>query len=546
MDLATSSTPPPSEDMPAPSDAELTATRPICRVSSYTGLAQRRVPLDAAVIPKALTFWCAGVPSNQLRAATHAPAIYLVPGEEGHRLIHESHSDPSAFASATHRIRLCERYRAAPGGGPGDLQRLLHPRQVNLIGHLLTAIKYPDYCLDLGPHPREKDRVELHLRPGALIKHRLDRQICGSAYDQLESDLALLAQTMVVIQRRAAPGVDEWEDLIYSPLVEHLETGRRRLLDGYELPVATDQGKTGHEGASNAPRRHRTWRLSLGHGLAAMLRTVPSDLCVISSPLWNAATRDVSAQWLALYLSGSGYDGTSRMHPHRLTTLAERMRLYPDKYHAVLVKEGVLRPTAEKPSLIDRAGDWRQLPNGPAKPTVGSSKQLADTARPAISALRQAIQRITRSVARLEQRGAIAQAEMIPAIRPSDIAPSQIGRRLSLFDQLTCHRWSAEVEALLTRHAAFWSDMRSDLISTINDLAIYWKRKLQLPQQLVLSKVERLNQHLQELTAPGTTRWHTNLSRFRQSVRLGLERLVYGATLAPHDGRSPPGSPLRL
>ncbi|WP_304526822.1 hypothetical protein [Halomonas sp. I5-271120] len=487
--------------------------KPICRISNFTGLAHRRVPVDMAVIPKGLISWATGAAKPRQRSSTLAPALYLVPSEQGTRVVGADHSDPSLYAKASRRLVLADKTSPQPGSGPGQPQSLLAPRQLMALGHLLTGIKYPAWGIDIETHHADERRAEIHLQPAALVRERLGYRICGSAYAQLESDLAGLARTWVKLEERDRDS-QEWRTLRSEPLLQHLDTGRVVIENGHDITPSVADG--------TLPRRHREWRLALGHGLAALLRTQSSDLSVVSPTIWRAAQRSPMAQWLALYLSGSGLDG-QHIHPHRLATLVEKMRLCPDDSHQELAKAGMLSAIGASQGASDQAGHW-QPSNAPAPVVTKKAKEQRrvnkQKRKQAAQRLRHAIHRAAVASHRLQQRAGLALARILHADQPSDIPPSQAGKRLSRFDLVEFRRWPLAFERLLPELPS-WA-RGHDVLSIVRPI---------LDRVKLHALPDMLEQSCRDLVAFLKTARPTTPFQARHTLRtwLGLAELKWGA-----------------
>lgn len=521
-----------SQATPKPADSEaLVTSRAICRIPSYTGLAHRRVPLDAGVLPKALVHWCSAAPKPSQRSTKYAPVHYLVLGEHGDRLVPDNHSDPSAFAQSRRRLRLTERRRGEPGEGVGQPQSLLSPRQLAALGHILTGIKYSTWGFDVHEHHSLSDRCEIHVRPAALVHHRLGYQICGTAYQQLEDDLATLARTWVVMERRVG---NDWQALRSEPLLQFFNSGRIHINDGKDVsPEPAEDGKP--------ERRHRSWSLALGHGLVAMLKTQPSDLFVISPALWRSAQRSPLGQWLALFFSGHGFDG-NRIHPHRLSTLVARMRLCPDETYRALTESGVLGQHAEHVTVAsDEAGSWEERPAPPLKRP--KAKRQPKNLRKETRVLRLAMNQIVQAFHRLKRRSGLADFQVIPADAPSDIPPSLIGKRRSRFDKVGLKRWSAEIESLVPSLPS-WVLKRHEILPRLDRLTTRTNGSTETPAVQAVAAcqatLEYALQQLDILTRHSIADWRSRVVRFVTHTALALAEIRQGLVGPLMRDHSPP------
>ncbi len=523
-----------SQAAPQLADSEaLVTSRSICRIPSYTGLAHRRVPLDAGVLPKALVHWCSATPKPIQRSTKYAPAHYLVMGERGGRLVPDNHSDPSTFAQSRRRLRLTERRPGEPGEGMGPPQSLLSPRQLAALGHVLTGIKYSTWGFEVHEHHSLSDRCEIHVRPAALVHHRLGYQVCGTAYQQLEDDLATLARTWVVMERRVG---NDWQALRSEPLLQFFNSGRLHINNGKDVsPKPAEDGKP--------VRRHRSWSLALGHGLVAMLKTQPSDLFVISPALWRSAKRSPLAQWLALFFSGHGFDG-NRIHPHRISTLVARMRLCPDETFRTLTECGVLgKHTDHATAAPDEAGSWHDRPEPP--PKRQKKKRPPKNLRKESRVLRLAMNQIVQALHRLRQRSGIADFQVIPADAPSDIPPSLVGKRRSRFDKVALKRWSADIESLVPSLPS-WVLKHHEILPRLDQLTTQSKRLTETPAVQAISAcqttLEYARQQLEILTKHSILDWRSRIAHFVTHAALALAEIRHGLVGPMMRAHSPPSA----
>lgn len=438
--------------------------RSACRVKGWSGLEGRRLPLTAAVFPKALLEWSSACASGQVRAAVSAPAIYCLGMEEGqqtHRL-HAASRKPDTSNEDRDLPARRAQYRLIPAThcprqhnderptAELPLQAALTPRQVTVLGHLLAHVKYPLAGSYVMPCTRQGGSAgfQLSFNSGAMIC-RLGYARGGDAYRALEDDLTALAQFVVRHESRQPQG--EWKTGQSSTLLTHLNTGRRTVTRGHREDV---------EGV----RRDERWTVAFGGAVQTLAQAQPSCLTVMSAGVWAAAGRSRIDQWLALWVSGHGYDGRD-IHSHRVETLGRRMRLLPDNLASALDSAaGANKEVAPADPAIGRfEGDW-------SAPVARVNRAETETlsSREALSQARGYWRQIKKSVARLQARNAIQSGEWVHQKNAPDIRASHQGRAVSRTDHIHLRRWTGPVEGVLPAARRWIARQWSDLLSGLN------------------------------------------------------------------------------
>lgn len=388
-------------------------------------LAQRNATPDQGIYPHLLVFWVAGTASP--RTAQLAPPIYLNTVLDEQTGVTETQAAvEGATASqsvntqrwAKRRLRLASRGAVEQGGGKGPEQSCLSPMDLRVLAELVPMLRHQQWGVYCQEHPTRGDLIALEVSPIALLK-RLGLERSGPNYDAVERVLAKLAMTRVVSEYR--PNVEQdWKPDGVEALIQWVDTGKTAVNGG----IKTERLQA----------RHKRWIVSLGKPVMELLRCRTADLAVLSPGLWQAAGRSPASQWLALYLSGHGYNA-GKIHPHQLETIVRRMRLLPDD-----VQRDLLQADTRRASL--GTGEAHHAPRATAK-QVNFSKLD--------NAMRLQIRRVDQASRRLVERGGIQCVETHASVAPHDIQPSKIGIQRSRSDRLTWRRWAASVELMASR-----------------------------------------------------------------------------------------------
>ena len=246
--------------------------------TGYSALYYKKIPLDGAVIIRAMLAWVASCQAP----ASEAAAIYILQsGNQPPRLMNGD-ADPSLYSASRRRLILAEKQFGEDG--QSQSQNMLLPRQLYRLGQLLTCYKYPTPGTLMEPSADNRHH-QLHFSPFEFITGRLGLRLSGSAYSLLESDLASLATTMVHYQERTATG--KWTTHHSYPLIHQFDTGRMRC-------------QAGRITTSPHQRRKAYWNIELGQPLFAMLNSAPQELTVVQPAAWQAPGKNQTAQWLTL------------------------------------------------------------------------------------------------------------------------------------------------------------------------------------------------------------------------------------------------------
>lgn len=494
-----------------------------CRVPGLIGLEQRRAPLDAAVFPKSLLEWASACPSSGHRHAETAPAIYCldVDGAQPYRLLAGSKTPDTSVEQRDKSIRSA-RHRLvpatySPANSPEDAPAAsrpkllaLTPRQVAVLGHVLAHVKYPLWGSHLLPCSTGASRFRLTINAGAMIE-RLGFARGGDAYRALEDDLAALCQFLVRHETRED---GNWRVGAASPLLSYLHTGRCSVESGQRSDI-------------NNSRRDEQWIIELGSSLLTLLRAGPENMSVMGAGLWAAASRSRIDQWLALWVSGHGYD-SGQIYEYRVETLARRMRLLPDSVAATLEQSArVIDDVSAKAASYDPWSSTAASVRRPADAETGSADALSLTQ--ALSQARGYWRQIRRSITRLEERNGIERGEWRHSQQAPDVRPSQSGRALSRVDLIRLHRWSGPVEGILPRARRFVAQQWGDLLSSLNGAFTKLGEMASVngPLAAWASEVRRRHQEKLEWLKAGSDRLSRSaLLRVKQSLSTEMVKLA--------------------
>lgn len=424
---------------------ELPPSKP--RITGISGLTERKLPLDATVLPKSLLAWVA---ARQNRGVQHAPKIYALPVENptigsNPRTLVADNQTQRDISTARRRWRLAKHSAATlAAAGPSSMkaalatsapadirsedarpgQTLLQPEDLWALSHLLMLLKYPSSPLGVVvEHARYQQRVEMFVKPASVIK-RMGYSLHGERYDRLEASLARLAQ-LIVIEEVYDPRSKQWAAEASEPLLLTLDTGRVSIEKGKPSPLASEGAPT---------RRHSEWRIAPGRPLIQMLNAAASDLVVIPPTLWKAAGRSRTLQFLALDAARFGYDDSSRMFPTKIKTLLARARLLDDNAHQHAFLQGELN----------------LQPDGVSQRKT-QTNDFRSAARRATQSLRRGARHIDQALARFSQRLGFADIRIERGAQ-ADLSPSQQkkGHR-SLYDRVQFVRWDGRLETTINQ-----------------------------------------------------------------------------------------------
>lgn len=427
--------------------------RSTCRIHGWPGLAERHAPLDAAIFPQAILEWSSAAAGGQVRLAESAPAIYCLGVDESSpsRLVAASQSlntgeqRDSAAVSAKYRL-VPAKFAPAQDDSPTTAverprQAALSPRQIATLGHLLMHVKYPLRHSHVRSEKSSATGFQLVLNAGAMID-RLGYARGGDAYNALEEDIAALAQFVVRHEKRTEQG--QWKTALASTLISRLDTGRCSVVGGVR-----------HN--THGVRRDEQWVIEFGSCVQPMLDVRPADLSVIGGGLWAAAGRSRIDQWLALWVSGHGYD-QSHVHNYRVETLGRRMRLLPDTLsHALAATAGGKKPEAKE-------NNWTWKPT----PSIQEGGEGGVSEREALMQARGYWRQIRKAVSRLDARNGIQSADWTHQTNAPDVRPSQVGRAVSRTDLVTVTRWAGVIEGVLPRAHRWVRQQWGNLLASVN------------------------------------------------------------------------------
>jgi hypothetical protein len=470
---------------------ELPPSKP--RITGIAGLTERKLPVDATVLPKALLGWTA---ARDGRSAEFAPKVYALPlegeGAGGKTLIADNQTQRD-ISSSRRRWRLAKHSATSTAdraSGPSAMkaaltgsretlaakatsptQTLLQPEDAWALSHILMLLKYPDSPLGVVvAHQHFQQRVEMFVQPGAIIR-RMGYSLYGERYDRLEASLKRMAQ-LIVVEEVYDPRAKQWVAEASEPLLFSLDTGRCQVNKG--VPA---------ENKDIPARRHGEWRLAPGRPLIQMLNAAPSDLIVVPSILWKAAGRSRTLQYLALDASRFGFDNSAQMFPTQFKTLISRARLLDDDAHKHSFLQGELQIDPDKPQARQLKTDYREK------------------ARTAGRAMRNGVRHLDQSIARFSRRLGFADIR-VDISAQTDLAPSQRkkGQR-SLTDRVQFVRWNGRLENALRDlpthlHAAFAS-----VASECNQVLIALKAREPDNQQAdsrLLHCIESVTKHVRQ------------------------------------------------
>lgn len=502
--------------------ADTAAPGHVCRVKGWSGIERRRAPRDSAIFPKALLEWASACPSGQTREVRSAPALYCLDMDAplGHHMIAASRdlaSIPRGQGEARDEAARTARHRLVPAtrqtadddrpAVERPMQQMLTPRQIALFGHLLTHVKYPLPSSHIVPAPDAKVGFRLMFNAGAMID-RLGYARGGDAYCMLETDLLALARFLV---RHEVRREDRWEDGQPSMLIEHINTGRCKATRG----VVSINAEV---------RRDEQWIVEFGSVIQTLARSRASDFSVIGAGLWAAAGRSRIDQWLALWVSGHGYD-EGEILDYRVETLARRMALLPRELAESLESTARIGVTLSAPAI----NPWEA--RQPATHQGGGASSKADSLglRHTLSQARNSWRQIRRAMTRLEDRNALQAAQWIHQDNPPDVRPSQAGRAVSRIDLVRLMRWSGPIEGILPRAKRLVSQKWNGLLTSINGsftaLASLIAKKDELSSWAAALRI-RYQEWLQWLCAENRPLTPAILNRVNRHLGRDLARLA--------------------
>jgi len=348
--------------------------------AGYQALYNKKIPLDGAVIIRAMLAWVSSCPAS----ASEAAPIYIQQSKSKPMRLINGDGDADLYKNCRLRLVLANTQHSGEGTGSKPQQMLL-PRHLYRLGHLLTCYKYqtPGTLIELSADDRH---YQGHFSPYEFICGRLGLSLSGSAYSLLEQDLATLATTMVHLQERSPQG--GWHTRHSYPLIQRLDTGR-----------VTSTG--GRLDIHQAARRRQFWNVELGQPLVAMLNTSASELTVTMPPAWGSAGKNQTAQWLALFAESHGYDGRT-VFDHNIGTLLQRTRLTQSKAGELVAK---LTNRTQRQSQLHAQPSQQSLftPNSQTADPVHlrTSSQLLDAVRVHGQRVRSGARRINIAIERL-------------------------------------------------------------------------------------------------------------------------------------------------
>lgn len=409
------------------------------RISGLDGLAQKKLPDRAGAHLKALTYWSSFMPREGDRSALRSPALYIDRGDPDSpqmRLL-APYGKQAALAMRCHeRFVLSSRRIGLQGEGVPACQQALRPRVLYTLSHLISGVRHPVAGVGLYPSGVRNGQPLMLVEPSPMLS-RLGYAICGDNYRALEQDYAELACCMVQYQKWDHQKA-EWALAYEEPLIDYFDTGRRCFSRGREVDT------------SQRRRRYRNWRLGLSRPLIEMLKCRASEFAGFTPELWRAAGQSSAAQWLVCYLSGHGYDAGEFL-PHRLDTLAYRMRACPDDMLEDL--RGSSLEVADFLAQSNSASARRATEAQFSQDAVDRAKAY-DAAAAAFNeekrSLRAAIRRVFRGVKRLASSNLFSSVSLVGGGNQEailrDVSAQGVFRAVSEHDRLTLRRWPAAIE----------------------------------------------------------------------------------------------------
>lgn len=389
--------------------------------AGYPALFQKKIPLDGSVIIRAMLAWV----SSCSALASEAAPIYVVNSSSGAFRLVNGDSDAELYETARLRLVLADKQHAQDQST--GLQRMLSPRHLYRLGHLLSGFKYAIPGSLIEPSSDSK-HYQLHFLPNEFITGRLGLQLSGSAYQLLENDLAALATTMIHLQERGAGGT--WKTRHSYPLVQRLETGR----------VHAESGRL----ISTGSRRRQFWNIELGQPLVAMLSSGSNELTVAMPSAWRAAGKNRTAQWLSLFAESHGYDGRV-VFDHNVGTLLQRTRL--TQATASTLVDKITRRASRMPTSSDTSSTTDMF--APSAPKIGhSTGSLLEAVKQHGQQLRSGVRRITTAIRRLSNGGMYHHCEVVPNAANATRSTRQ-HVTTALFDKFRLTHWPAVLQQAL-------------------------------------------------------------------------------------------------
>lgn len=412
----------------------------------YSALYDKKIPLDGAVIIRAMLGWVSSCPA----AATEAAPIYVMKSADQPLRLINGDADPSLYKASRRRLILAEKHHHEHD--EPQQQHMLSPRHLYRLGHLLTCFKYHTPGTFIEPSADNKHH-QLHFLPHEFITGRLGLRLSGSAYSLLENDLATLATTVVHLQERSAAGT--WKTIHSYPLIQRFDTGRVRS----------------HSGRLNRQlslRRKQYWNIELGQPLVAMLNTAYQELSVTMPSAWQAAGKNRTAQWLAFFAETHGYDGRT-VFDHNIGTLLQRTRLSQRQAGELvgkLTRRTQRMPATPKPYTQDLFAP--SIP--PSNPT--NSNTLLDSVKEHGAKVRSGIRRISAAIERLSHGGLYRRCEVVSAGHThSQQTHSRQHMTTALFNKFRLSHWPAPLQQALQ---SLSSHTRKRVATTVSIMPNTW------------------------------------------------------------------------
>lgn len=413
------------------------------RIRGLNGLAQKALPDRAGAHLRALTYWSSFMPRDGKRLAEYAPALYVDRGdtdnpEHGIRLLAPFGKAAVKARQCTERFVLSSKRLALQGEGQPEKQQVLRPRALYTLSHLVSGLRHMVPGVALFPVGGRGGQPMVLVEPSPMLS-RLGYAVCGDNYRALEQDYAELAGCMVRHETWDAD-LQRWSITYEEPLVEYFDTGRRCVAQGRELE------------ATGSRRRYRNWRLGLSRPLLEMLQCRASEFAGLAPEFWRAAGQSAPAQWLVCYLCGHGYDAGEFL-PHRLDTLAYRMRACPDTMLTELQGESL-----EVADFLSKSIDGSALPrrateaqfNRVTKERTQAYGEAVESYGEKQRSLRESIRQVFRGLSRLHKSHAFARVGILGSDGEQEVVHPVAGggsfRHVSAHDRVTLQRWPALIE----------------------------------------------------------------------------------------------------